>query len=104
MIIFLCAALSGSLFYTANINNEKQAAENALRLYQEEQTAKDLMGKEASKFLNQLAKVQLFENDNIASVFMMAEAEAGFISVTKKSDGNWSELKDKIVASIKATL
>ena len=47
---------------------------------------------------------KILENDNIASVFMMAEAEAGFISVTKKSDGNWSELKDIIIASIKATL
>ena len=47
---------------------------------------------------------KILENDNIASVFMMAEAEAGFISVTKRSDGNWSELKDIIIASIKATL
>ena len=47
---------------------------------------------------------KILENANVASVFMMAEAEAGFISVTKKSDGNWSELKDIIIASIKATL
>jgi hypothetical protein len=47
---------------------------------------------------------KILEHADVASVFLMAEAEAGFISVTKKSGGSWSELKDKVVASIKATL
>ena len=47
---------------------------------------------------------KIFEHADVASVFMMAETESGFISVTKKVGGNWGELKDKVVASIKATL
>ena len=40
----------------------------------------------------------------MASVFIMAEAGAGFISVTKKTEANWNDLKDEIVAGIKAVL
>ena len=47
---------------------------------------------------------KIFENHGVTSVFLMAEAEAGFISVTKKTEANWDELKDKIVAGIKAVL
>ena len=34
----------------------------------------------------------------------MAEAEGAFISVTKKTEANWNDLKDEIVAGIKACL
>jgi hypothetical protein len=34
----------------------------------------------------------------------MAEAEGAFISVTKKTEANWNDLKDEIVAGIKAVL
>ena len=47
---------------------------------------------------------KIFENAEVASVFIMAEVEGGFISVTKKTDANWNELKDKILASINAVL
>ena len=38
------------------------------------------------------------------SVFIMAEAEGAFISVTKKTEANWNDLKNEIVASINAVL
>ena len=47
---------------------------------------------------------KIFENDDVASVFIMAEAEGAFISVTKKTEANWNNLKDEIVAGIKAVL
>ena len=47
---------------------------------------------------------KIFENADVASIFIMAEVEGGFISVTKKTDANWNELKDKILASINAVL
>ena len=47
---------------------------------------------------------KIFENAGVASVFIMAEAEAGFISVTKKTEANWNDLKDKIISGIKAVL
>ena len=46
----------------------------------------------------------IFKNADVASVFIMAEAEGGFISVTKKTDANWNNLKDAIVADIKASI
>ena len=48
--------------------------------------------------------VKIFENADVASIFIMAEAEGGFISVTKKTEANWNDLKDEIVAGIKAVL
>ena len=48
--------------------------------------------------------VKIFENADVASIFFMAETEGGFISVTKKPEGNWNDLKDKILANIKAVL
>ena len=48
--------------------------------------------------------VKIFENPNVASIFIMAEADGGFISVTKKTEANWNDLKDEIVAGIKAVL
>ena len=45
---------------------------------------------------------KIFENSNVASIFIMAEAEGAFISVTKKTEANWNDLKDKIIASINA--
>jgi len=47
---------------------------------------------------------KIFENADVASVFIMAEVEVGFISVKKKTEANWNELKDKILASINAVL
>jgi hypothetical protein len=47
---------------------------------------------------------KIFENAEVASVFIMAEVEGGFISVTKKTEANWNDLKDKILASINAAL
>ena len=47
---------------------------------------------------------KIFENTEVASVFLMVEGEAGFISVTKKPEASWSELKDKIIIGIKAVL
>ena len=48
--------------------------------------------------------VKIFENADVASIFIMAEADGGFISVTKKTGANWNDLKDEIVAGIKAVL
>ena len=47
---------------------------------------------------------KIFENTEVASVFLMVEGDAGFISVTKKPEASWSELKDKIIIGIKAVL
>ena len=47
---------------------------------------------------------KIFENANVASIFIMVEAEGVFISVTKKTEANWANLKDEIVAGIKAVL
>ena len=47
---------------------------------------------------------KIFKNSNVASIFIMAEAEGAFISVTKKTEANWDDLKDEIVAGIKAVL
>ena len=47
---------------------------------------------------------KIFENSNVASIFIMAEAEGAFISVTKKTKANWNDLKDEIVAGIKGVL
>ena len=47
---------------------------------------------------------KIFENAEVASVFIMAEVEGGFISVTKRTEANWNDLKDKILASINDVL
>ena len=47
---------------------------------------------------------RIFENAEVASVFIMAEVEGAFISVTKKTEANWNDLKDKILASINDVL
>ena len=47
---------------------------------------------------------KIFENADVASVFIMMETESAFISVTKKTEANWSDLKDKILTSINAVL
>ena len=47
---------------------------------------------------------KIFENADVASIFIMAQAEGGFISVTKKTEATWNDLKDEIVAGIKAVL
>ena len=47
---------------------------------------------------------KIFENADVASIFIMAEAESVFISVTKTTEANWNDLKNEIVASINAVL
>ena len=47
---------------------------------------------------------KIFENADVASIFIMAEAEGAFISVTKKTEANWNDLKEKILENIKAVL
>ena len=47
---------------------------------------------------------KIFENADVASVFIMMETESAFISVTKKTEANWSDLKDKILTSINVVL
>ena len=47
---------------------------------------------------------KIFENADVASVFIMAEDGGAFISVTKKTGANWNNLKDEIVTGIKAVL
>lgn len=47
---------------------------------------------------------QILKNTNVASIFVMAQADTGFISVTKKPEANWNNLKDEIVAEIKSAL
>ena len=41
---------------------------------------------------------KFFKNADVASLFIMAEVEGGFISVTKKTEANWNDLKEKILA------
>jgi len=40
----------------------------------------------------------------VASVFLMVQGETGFISVTKKTEASWNDLKEKIILDIKAVL
>ena len=47
---------------------------------------------------------KIFENADVASIFIMTETEGAFISVTKKTEANWNDLKDKILAGINAVL
>ena len=47
---------------------------------------------------------KIFESAGVASRFIMAEVEGGFISVTKKTEANWDTLKDEVLASINAVL
>ena len=47
---------------------------------------------------------KILENEGIASVFVMAEPGTAFITVTKKPETNWGNLKDKLVEDIKAVL
>ena len=47
---------------------------------------------------------KILENEGIASVFVMAEPATAFITVTKKPETEWGDLKNKIVEDIKAVL
>ena len=47
---------------------------------------------------------KILENAGIASVFVMAEPATAFITVTKKPETEWGDLKNKIVEDIKAVL
>jgi len=39
----------------------------------------------------------------VVSVFVMAEPGTAFVTVTKKPEASWGDLKDKIVEDIKAS-
>tara|TARA_Y100000815_G_scaffold268162_1_gene288760 strand:+ start:461 stop:739 length:279 start_codon:yes stop_codon:yes gene_type:complete len=47
---------------------------------------------------------KILENEGLASVFVMAEPATSFITVTKKPETKWGDLKNKIVEDIKAVL
>ena len=47
---------------------------------------------------------KILENEGIASVFVMADPATAFITVTKKPEAEWGDLKNKIVEDIKAVL
>ena len=47
---------------------------------------------------------KILENEGIASVFVMAEPATAFITVIKKPETEWGDLKNKIVEDIKAVL
>ena len=44
---------------------------------------------------------KILGNEGVTSVFIMASGETAFITVTKKPEKNWDDLKDKIVGNIK---
>ena len=46
--------------------------------------------------------VKIFENEAVASVFVMAQPSSAFITVTKKPETSWGDLK-KIVENIKTS-
>ena len=48
--------------------------------------------------------LKIFENEGVGSVFVMADGETTFITVSKKPEAKWEGLKDKIVENIKAVL
>jgi hypothetical protein len=47
---------------------------------------------------------KIFQNTDVASIFIMVEAEGVFISVTKKTEANLDNFKDEIITGIKAVL
>ena len=47
---------------------------------------------------------KILENEGLASVFVMAKPATSFITVTKKPETKWGDLKNKIVEDIKAVL
>ena len=47
---------------------------------------------------------KILENEGLASVFVMAEPATAFITVIKKPETEWGDLKNKIVEDIKAAL
>ncbi len=47
---------------------------------------------------------KIFEHESVASVFVMAEPGTAFITVTKKPETSWGDLKNKIMEDIKAVL
>ena len=48
--------------------------------------------------------VKIFENEAVASVFVMAQPSSAFITVTKKPETSWGDLQNKIVEGIKISL
>ena len=47
---------------------------------------------------------KIFENEAVASVFVMAQPSSAFITVTKKPETSWGDLQNKIVEGIKTSL
>ena len=47
---------------------------------------------------------KIFENEAVASVFVMAQSSSAFITVTKKPETSWGDLQNKIVEGIKTSL
>ena len=47
--------------------------------------------------------VKIFENEAVASVFVMAQPSSAFITVTKKPETSWGDLQNKIVENIKTS-
>ena len=47
---------------------------------------------------------KILANEGLASVFVMAEPGRSFITVTKKPETQWGDLKNKIVEDIKAVI
>ncbi len=56
------------------------------------------------KTFNSLEDAKDFPVEGLASVFVMAEPATSFITVTKKPETKWGDLKNKIVEDIKAVL
>ena len=47
--------------------------------------------------------VKIFENEAVASVFVMAQPSSAFITVTKKPETSWGDLQNKIVENNKTS-
>ena len=47
--------------------------------------------------------VKIFENEAVASVFVMAQPSSAFITVTKKPETSWGDLQNKIVENIQTS-
>ena len=47
---------------------------------------------------------KIFQNEAVASVFVMAQPSSAFITITKKPEIDWGDLQNKIVEDIKSIL
>jgi hypothetical protein len=44
---------------------------------------------------------KIFANESVESLFVMAQPSSAFITVTKKPETSWDDLKSKIVEGVK---